>query len=199
MITLTKERLRLFNKYIDRCMPKPEFQCLIFQDNYLYATDTKSIIRQKVDKKHEDFSIHKSVIETALKVKGAVCFDLQNTGIVCKDKDENEIVSIYKEHDFYSYPDLEKVYNKKYKHEDKFADIAQIIGILSLKKILIDEKYLPYKTKDLTEGVLYTNNFETDSFGGIYPSPVKISYTIDIDTIEVMIMPIINKYLIDEE
>ena len=189
MVTLTKPELELFSQYVDNINPKYEFECVIADDGYLWATNTRALIRQPIDEK-EKFSVHCSVIEASLKVKGAVSFELEDKQITCFDKKETAIVTISKNHKFEKFPKLRSIFPKTFKSQIRYNHLSQINGIFAVNGVHVDSRYIPKKLPCCSIGTIQINDAET---------PVNISITSEFSSIDILIMPIIDNYLVPQE
>jgi len=189
MVTLTKPELELFSQYVDNNNPKYEFECVIADDGYLWATNTMALIRQPIDKK-EKFSVHCSVIEASLKVKGAVSFVLEDKQITCFDKKETAIVTISKNHKFEKFPKLGSIFPKTFKSQIRYNHLSQINGIFAVNGVHIDSRHIPKKLPCCATGKIQINNSET---------PVNIKINGELNNMDVLIMPIIDNFLVPQE
>ena len=188
MIKLNKNELQLFYQYVDLNNPKPELNCLVAKDGYLYATDTRAAIRKKVDA-NEYLSIHKKVIESSLKVRGATTFELHDKTIICRDKEDEEIVTVSKKHIFNNPVDINRVYKEDFEKEVRFNNETQISGILALNGITIAPKHIPKKIDDELHGFVKMKAKK---------EPVLISFKaseFSQYTTEIIVMPIFDNYL----
>ena len=186
---LAKDELALLYQYVDTNNPKHELNCLMVQDGWMYASDTRAAIRRP-SASSKNISIHKSIITVALKVPGAMFFDLDDKAIICKDKKDKEIVTISQDYPFGRPVDFTRIFERDFKKEIKFNEISQINGIFALNGIYIDDKFIPKKAPKDLHGVIYIGERE---------EPVQISFDFGESNIDILVMPIIQDYLISQE
>lgn len=185
---LSKDELSLLYQYIDTNNPKHELNCLMVNDGWIYASDTRAAIRH-TSVSSQNLSVHKDVITAALKVPNAVLFDLQDKAIICKDKKDKEIVIVSKNYPFERPVDFTKLFKREFKKEIRFNEISQINGIFALNGIQIDDKFIPKKAPRDLQGVIYI---------GERDEPVQISFNFIKGGVDILIMPIIQDYLIPQ-
>jgi hypothetical protein len=144
MITVTKKQLQLLSSYCDTNNINYRFNYIFIDSDNIVATDTRALIvmehLQDVDK---EFAIHKSVIELALKTN-ATEYILKENSICCvlkKYRDE-VCISATAMSDF-EYVNYKRITDIQDQSELKFVSSDAISGMLQMKNIAINDKYIP--------------------------------------------------------
>lgn len=190
MIRVDRELLEIAAAYIDTNNPKYELNYLYIDAKNMVSTNTRAMAIVKhwgdLDAEVENFYIHKSVVDLALKQRKALSYDLGADMIVCLDKDDREIYSISKRHDNHviKYPAYDRIVPTDVRKAIPFVQHSHIDGILALNKVLVEVKYIP---KVMPDG-------DCTWYVGINDNTMPIVIFDKQKDMQVIIMPIVDTF-----
>jgi len=192
MVRITRKYLAAAAAYIDTNNPKFELDYLFIDSENMVSTNTRAlaVVKHYSVEKFQDFYIHKSIVDLAIKQTKAKSFELSLDKIICYDKDDFELLIISKspQSNYGRYPEYKRILPPSFDHTIPFLKESHIDGIFALNKVLIDNKNIPKLglTKEDSEFLGYI---------GINSDNLPVSLFDVKKDIQCIIMPIIENNL----